>query len=162
MAHEPRPIPPPVPIPPRRTDLPLPPYRFVAGLHPHPLSDEGHGAPVPEDPALAFAYACDLFDHRYWWEAHEAWEGLWRDAQPGSPDAELLQGLIQGAAGLFKRWTGHPGGAATLIDRACRRLRAVPPGWDRGLDLPELADRLEAALAGGPLPVLPTSRPRPP
>jgi hypothetical protein len=36
----------------------------------------------------------DLFNHGYYWEAHEAWEGLWQVADKGSPLRAFLKGLI--------------------------------------------------------------------
>src|SRR4030095_3868699 len=70
---------------------PFPPYRFVPGLNPHPVSHpQGHSyrGRAREEPPPRFAperwrenvdflHGCDLYNHAYWWEAHEAWEGLW-------------------------------------------------------------------------------------
>ena len=35
-----------------------------------------------------------LFNHGYYWEAHEAWEALWQSANRGSPLRAFLKGLI--------------------------------------------------------------------
>ena len=74
-----RPIPPPDhPLPRRRPELPLPAYRYVPGLHPHPFRDadghrhrHGHDWPAPlwtpegdwriDAPWL---HGLDLFDQR--------------------------------------------------------------------------------------------------
>lgn len=63
-----------------------------------------------------------------WFEAHEHWEVLWRQARPPAVRA-LLQALIQLAAALHK--LGRPGGlpgASSLLAKADARLAAVPPG----------------------------------
>ena len=43
----------------------------------------------------SYLYGVDLFNHAYWWEAHEAWEGPWRAAGRQSATGFFLQGLIQ-------------------------------------------------------------------
>ena len=121
----------------------------------HPFAAGWHGGRVQDDPGDVFAYACDLFDHRYVWEAHEAWEGLWQTA-PAGPDRELLQGLIQVSAALFKRHVGHADGARTLYDRGRARLAdLVGCGEMRGIDLAELVRRLDRAFSDGTYPLLP-------
>ncbi|HMC90499.1 MAG TPA: DUF309 domain-containing protein, partial [Gemmataceae bacterium] len=70
-------------------DEPLPPYSYVPGRFPHPHSDpRGHSYGVRRErpPALdardwqtarAYLRGVDLFNHGFYWEAHEAWEELW-------------------------------------------------------------------------------------
>ena len=138
----PQPIPPPEPIP-RRTQAALPDVRYVPGLTPHP----GHLVTPPWDPGLAWERderwltTLDLFDQRYLWEAHEAWEAMWRDLPAASPSRGVLQGLIQLAAWRLKRHQGDLGSAASLFGRALARLRTAidvfGPSW-RGLDLATL------------------------
>lgn len=113
---------------PRYTDEPFPPYRFVPGKHPHPNSPRGHSyrpsgesePPVtfhpPEDWAksLDYLYGCDLYNHGYWWESHEAWEGLWHKTKKGSPQRSYLQGLIQLAARHLQLFLGHLHGVERL------------------------------------------------
>lgn len=136
----PRPIPAPEPPPPLRVEgWPLPPYRYVPGLHPHPFRHPGGhmftggAAPTeaPWDPATPweqdrrYLRALDLFDHRYPWEAHEALEVLWRSAPRAEPLSELLQGLIQLSAALLKRHLGQELPAERLLEAAERRLLGV-------------------------------------
>jgi hypothetical protein len=105
--------------------------------------------------------ACDWFDLRFWWEAHEAWESLWQPAPKGTPDADLLQGLILCGAAMLQGWVGHHDGAARLVTRAEQRLGRVVDAEGpvvRELDLRELVERVRLALGGGPLPVLPDRR----
>jgi hypothetical protein len=71
-------------------DVPLPPYAHVPGLTPHPVSDpRGHSyrihPAIPDVPDPERWEACreylrgvDLFNAGYWWESHEAWEGVSR------------------------------------------------------------------------------------
>lgn len=97
----------------RYSDEPFPPYRFVPGRHPHPTaSPRGHSyrPPGEAEPPVTFyppeawfkspdyLYGCDLYNHAFWWEAHEAWEGLWKTTPSGSAQRHFLQGVIQVAA----------------------------------------------------------------
>lgn len=112
-------------------DLPLPAYAFVPGLWPHPNKPGGHAhgqAPVESavldaaTPRLcrAFLRGLDLFNHGYYWEAHESWEALWRDAQDPATKA-LLQGLIRLAAAGVKLRQGLAANVQSHAD-AARRL----------------------------------------
>lgn len=87
-----------------------------------------------------YLLGCDLYNHQYWWEAHEAWEGLWRSRLIGlspaealfEPVAAMLQGLIQVAAAALKAESGEGPGVARLLARAEANLRrgsalAAPP-----------------------------------
>lgn len=134
-----RPIDPPVKTPERYSDRPLPGYRYVPRLFPHPVNDpEGHSYPTPGSPppegllppaqwhALEdYRFGVDLFNHYYWWEAHETWEGLWRQAGRSELQALFLQGLIQIAAAHLKRHLGRPTGMLRLFARATDRLNRV-------------------------------------
>ena len=118
-------------------DHPLPPYRYVPGQNPHPIKHpDGHayGRPEPEpdwpdDGAWASCelhrHALDLFNHAYWWEAHEAWEVLWRLAPAESPERKALSGLIQSAAYRLKRAMGSDRAATTLLEKARANLAAA-------------------------------------
>ena len=138
----PQPIPPPGSVA-RRTQAALPDVRYVPGLTAHP----GHGVDAPWDPGQAWEHderwltTLDLFDQRYLWEAHEAWEAMWRGLPPASPSRGVLQGLIQLAASRLKRHQGDLASAASLHARAVARLRVAVgvfgPGW-RGVDLAAL------------------------
>lgn len=157
-----------VPAPPRYLpDRPLPPYAYVpGGPHPHPVRDPGgHSRDLPEpgplDPARwrdsdDYLWAIDLYNAGYPWEAHEVWEGLWRQADPG-PDRELLQALIQLAAAAVQLRRGRPDGAARVIARARDHLAAALPGPRLGVDLDALAaalDRLSSDPRCSRLPAL--------
>ena len=72
----------------------LPPYAYLPGKNPHRVRDPaGHSyhvepIPVAAEVSLssdAFLWGLDLFNHGYYWEAHEAWEGLWQVADRDDP-----------------------------------------------------------------------------
>jgi hypothetical protein len=150
---------------------PLSAYRYVPGLHPHPIRDpRGHSyqpvlrlnrhAPwrVDEWRTLDdWLYGIDLFNRFYFWEAHEAWEGLWAAVGRDTAPALLLQGLIQIAAALLKTHMGVFLGARTLSAEGLDKLDrvAVLESTLLGLDLQQTAAAFAsyfAPLARGQLP----------
>lgn len=116
--------------PPRYTALPLPPYSYVTGQHPHPLRDPaGHSFGHDPEPVVpldesnwptnqAWLYAIDLFNHGFYWEAHEAWEGLWHASGRRGSTADFLKGLIKLAAAGVKAKEGRPAGVRRHAARA--------------------------------------------
>lgn len=88
---------------------------------------------------MHWCYGLDLFERRYWWEAHEVWEGLWLTLGRDSPEAQLVQGMIQLAASHLTAELGRHAASARLHDRAVTRLerataRLDPGAWDIDLD----------------------------
>jgi len=67
----------------------------------------------------------ELFDHGYYWEAHEAWEDLWNAAGRDGPIAELLSGLIKLAAAAIKLRQANPESANRLATQAANRFDEV-------------------------------------
>lgn len=142
---------------------PLPPYAFVPGHWPHPQRDAaGHSVGTPEaqpaplvpsawQDAPDYLWGLDLFNHGYYWEAHEAWEGLWIAAGRHGPVAELLQGLIKLAAGALKWRQRQPRAARSLAKAATEHFGAVTAQTGAttlaGLVLAELVDRAQAVAA---------------
>jgi predicted metal-dependent hydrolase len=53
-----------------------------------------------------YLYGVDLYNHGYWWEAHESWEGLWQLTDKSGVQGQFLQGLIQCSACHLK-WHMH-------------------------------------------------------
>ena len=98
----------------RYTTKPLPPYRYLPGLHPHPVANpHGHSHGAPDEPHPAWnpeewralddwLYGVDLCNHHYYWESHEAWEGLWLVVPRRSVPHRFLQGMIKLSAALLK------------------------------------------------------------
>jgi hypothetical protein len=128
-------------------DEPLPSYAYVPGRSPHPVSDPaGHqfGAAPPRpaavDPARwwesrAYLRGLDLFNGGYYWEAHEAWEGLWHAAGRSGTTADFLKGLIKLAAAGVKHREGNPRGVRSHAGRAAELWRAVAGSLGAGQNL---------------------------
>jgi hypothetical protein len=124
---------------PRYSVRPFPPYRYVPGLHPHPLRDPaGHSyrahfrldrhppwSPEHWRRIEDWLYGVDLLNRFYFWEAHEAWEGLWASCERQSAPGLLLQGLIQIAAALLKAHVRALEGARMLSTEGLAKLGRV-------------------------------------
>lgn len=147
---------------PRYTRVPFPAYRFLPGSDPHPTASSqghsyippGHSEPPirwqpPEEWAACeeYLYGCDLYNHGYWWEAHEAWEGLWRVCPKDSVQKRFLQGLIQVSACHLKLRLGRRDGVERLRGSSREHLKAAlerltsPPYM--GLELFEFMQRVD-------------------
>ena len=64
------------------------------------------------------------------WDAHEAWESLWREPR-GEETRLLLQGLIQVTAAFHKLVVqGDAEAARRLLDRGLEKLERVPDEQD--------------------------------
>jgi hypothetical protein len=120
---------------PRYSTRALPPYTYVPGSGtPHPVSNprghmHGHVEPTPIelDPQQwqeneTYLYAVDLFNHGYYWEAHEAWESLWHAAGHHGQVADFLKGLIKLAAAGVKQLERNPTGFERHFARAQQLL----------------------------------------
>lgn len=132
----------------RYTSFEWPAYRFVPGtgmshpsksMAPH-LDPAAMQSPVPMDPDdwvnhPAYLYGADLFNHQYWWEAHEAWEHLWHAASDG-PHRLFLQGMIQLSAALLKDEVNNARGFRVLRDWALQKFHAVSQSkrWILGIN----------------------------
>ncbi len=126
---------------------PLPPSAYVPGRPPHP--NQTPELPPPFDPARwedsrAYLRGIDLFNHGYYWEAHEAWEGLWHAVGRRGTTADFLKGLIHLAAAGVKVREGRPDGVLSHARRAAAlfgQTAAAAGGEDTrylGLDLRDL------------------------
>ncbi|MCF7804406.1 MAG: DUF309 domain-containing protein [Candidatus Marinimicrobia bacterium] len=115
-------------------DRNLPEYTFIPGEAPHPINDpEGHsyGKPEPSPASLdpgnwkqsgSYLFGIDLFNHGFYWEAHEEWEGLWHATGHTTGAGDFLKGLIKlAAAGVKMRQrnehgkTKHSGDAGEIF-----------------------------------------------
>lgn len=158
---------------PRYTDRSLPPYSYVPGHAPHPVSSPlGHlygqesPRPQPLNPVRWIAsdqyrYGVDLFNHGFYWEAHEAWESLWLAAGRRGPTAMWLKALIKLAAALVKLREGSSIGAlrhALRVQQLLAELQATTPeAADRycGIEVAvvaELTRQVIVVAERGPLP----------
>ena len=98
----------------RYTKETFPSYRFVPGLHPHPInSPDGHSYGEDEEEVSEwnsdnwrlnedYLYGIDLYNYHFYWEAHEAWEALWLASVRRSSEHMFIQGLIKMGAALLK------------------------------------------------------------
>lgn len=118
-------------------EIPFPPYTYVPGRCPHPFSDPaGHQYAKPRGTASAldlaegprhrdFLLGCDLFNHGFYWEAHETWEGLWHAAGRRGMTADFLKGLIHLAAAGVKHLEDVPRGVHSHANRTAKLWRDV-------------------------------------
>ncbi len=83
-----------------------------------------------------------LFNRAEFFEAHEALEDVWREAQFGSPGRRHLQGLVQLAVAFHHESTQNFVGARSVLDRALRNLKGAEASFPF-LDL----DQLRAVLS---------------
>jgi hypothetical protein len=89
-----------------------------------------------------FTRGLDAYAGGAYFEAHELWEELWRDAPEGF-DRQFLQGLIQVAAAMHKAIGQHkPKPATRLLERALMKLRPAPDGY-MGLQVKRLIEESE-------------------
>lgn len=118
-------------------DRSFPAYSYVPGKFPHPLSDPaGHSfGHVPEkcEPLTPencqrheeYLWGIQLFNHGYYWEAHETWEQVWHACGRKGPAADYSKGLIKLAAAGVKTREGRPEGVARHANRSAELLRNV-------------------------------------
>lgn len=111
----------------RYSTRPLPASPYIPGVS---RRDERPAPAAPREAidiaALAvdddFRYGVDLFNHGFPWEAHEAWEPLWRAAPRHGSEHALLHGLIHAAAAAVKAKAGALDTARELVRSACEYL----------------------------------------
>ena len=91
-----------------------------------------HGAPESridaDDQAsvrAAHHWAVDLFNNGYYWEAHEAWEGLWHAYGRSGAKADFVKGLIKLSAAGVKAREGNAAGVNRHAQRAVDLFRGV-------------------------------------
>ncbi|MEE9394704.1 MAG: DUF309 domain-containing protein [Planctomycetota bacterium] len=118
----------------RRT---FPAYTFVPGHQPHPWRDPaGHsfGRERVEAGEVdsknwgqhpLWNEGLDLFNHGYFWEAHEALEALWHGLGREGPVADLLRALIKACAAHLKAFDDQNIGPRTLARRAAEEIEGL-------------------------------------
>ena len=125
----------------------FPPYSYVPGHFPHPISDPaGHSfglsvsKPNPVDPANwraspEYRRGIELFDHGFYWEAHEVWESLWHAANRTGLIADFLKALIKLAAAGVKVRAGNTAGVISHARRAKQLFRQVAQAYRPALSI---------------------------
>lgn len=134
----------PLPLP----GSPFPAYSYVPGKFPHPLRDElGHsyGHALHPCPPLTienwrqheeYQRGIALFNHGYYWEAHESWEQAWHACGRKGLAADYLKGLIKLAAAGVKSREGRAKGVAQHAARGRELFAAVRSSLGGDLDAP--------------------------
>jgi predicted metal-dependent hydrolase len=87
----------------------------------------------------------DFFNSGHYFDAHEAWEDLWRPS--GGPLRLFYQGLVQAAVGMHHLSRGNLNGAKAQLAKSLEKLRQYP-GKFCGIDNARLIADLEAAMLG--------------
>lgn len=148
-------------------DRPLPPYTYVPGQAPHPVSDpRGHSFGKPshltKSPSAvgsweldALLWGVDLFNYGFYWEAHEAWEPLWHAAGRRGAAADFFKGLIQLAVAGVKHYEGRDEGMRRHAARAVELLQPLGHTSQYGLEIADLTHLAQSIVTSG----WPASRP---
>ncbi|MDX2478915.1 MAG: DUF309 domain-containing protein [Desulfuromusa sp.] len=142
------------------TDRPMPEYRHLPFQNAHPFLDEdGHSYGeklLPPDSFTAddwqhceaYLYSIDLFNHGFWWEAHERLKFVSIGAGRESKTGQFVQGLIQISAALLKHFMGEDEGAVTLAELGSGNLQRVE-GVYLGVDVATLIVQVQDCLKTG-------------
>src|SRR5262249_17305163 len=102
-----------------------------------------------------YLFGLDLFNHGYYWEAHETWEALWHACGRTGATADFLKALIKLAAAGGKALGGRPKGVKSHAGRAAVLwqlvARAVGDEAERfgGFWLQELVNVANGIATGG-------------
>ncbi|HEX3871735.1 MAG TPA: DUF309 domain-containing protein [Pirellulales bacterium] len=109
----------------------------MTGRFPHPTRDPaGHSfgaVPMPCSmpdsnrwrDCRPYLYGVDLFNHGYYWEAHEVWEVVWHACGRAGLAGDFFKGLIKLAAAGVKVREGRPAGTRSHAKRAAELFRQI-------------------------------------
>ena len=89
--------------------------------------------------------AINFFNSGRYFEAHEAWEDMWREES--GPLRSFYQGLVHAAVGLLHRERGNSIGMASQLKKCLARLQAYPSSVD-GIDVDRLRAEIRQVLEG--------------
>jgi uncharacterized protein len=81
-----------------------------------------------------------LFNAKRYFDAHEAWEDLWRES--AGEERQWIQGLVQIAVALHHHSSGNHSGAVSVMKKARRNLAGCTPMFRR-LDIERLRNDLD-------------------
>ena len=112
-----------------------------------------HHCDEPIDEAAAFHRGLHLHNSGQWFEAHEAWEDIWRPA--GGVKKSFYQGLIQVAVVIEHIRRGNPRGMKNVYESCQRKFIGLPEVY-MGVNIPRLLGDLAAFIA--PILALPAER----
>lgn len=106
----------------------FPSYAHRPGVTPHPNKLGGHSY-NKQEPLInnfdfsnlraseEFLFACDLFNYKYYWEAHVYWEAIWHYLGRKGREADLIKSLIKLSASLLKAELGDHSSAKAHFER---------------------------------------------
>lgn len=115
----------------------------------------GESQALPEEPRLspaeraAFEKGVREFNEGFFFECHDTLEELWGGLR--GPSRDFFQGLIQVSVALYHLGNANLGGAASMLERALRRLSKYPDryfGFDLAAHRRELEGWLGRVRAG--------------
>lgn len=145
---------------PRYTTRPFPAYAYVPGKTPHPTRDEnGHSYNEQPQPARVefdvdhwqaceeYLYGIDLFNHAYWWEAHEALEAVWIAAGRKTQTGFFIQGIIQVSVAHLKRHQRFHDVAQRMAHDGLEKMHGVN-GVYLGIDIRQFRENVKRYFAG--------------
>lgn len=135
---------------PRYTSRSFPPYAYVPGRNPHPTRDkDGHSSNGQQEQAKVefdaehwqdceeYLYGIDLFNHGYWWEAHEALEAVWVSAGRKTKTGFFIQGIIQISVAHLKRYQRFHDVAQRMANDGLEKMHGIQ-GKYLGIDTRKL------------------------
>lgn len=148
---------------PRYTTRPFPDYAYVPGKNPHPTRDKnGHSyneqAQQAQQASTEFdvehwqdceeyLYGIDLFNHGYWWEAHEALESVWIAAGRKTQAGFFIQGIIQVAVAHLKRHQRFHDVAQRMAHDGLEKMLEIS-GIYLGIDTRQFREDVKRYFAG--------------
>ena len=97
--------------------------------------------------SIDYLYGVDLFNYRYWWEAHETWEGIWVAVGRRTAMGQFMQGLIQVSVAHLKGFQGLNASADRLLRKAFTRM-ARSGGTFLGIEIEIFKRDVEAYFTG--------------
>ena len=112
-----------------------------------------HHSDEPIDEAAAFHHGLHLHNSGEWFEAHEAWEDIWRPA--GGEKKSFYQGLIQVSVVIEHIRRGNPRGMKSVYESCQTKFIGLPEVY-MGVNIPRLLRELTTFIA--PILALPAAR----
>ncbi len=120
----------------RYSPRPFPPYRYTPGQNPHPVIDEDGHSYGHEEEAVEFEpqrwkesddylYGIDLLNHGYFWEAHEAFEGIWHHLGRKDENSRFIQGLILLAVSCLHLRRGRMSAVKKVATKGLNKLEGL-------------------------------------
>jgi hypothetical protein len=105
----------------------------------------------------ALARGLAHYNNASYFEAHEEWEDLWRQA--AGLEKTLLQALIQLSVAFCHRQRGNPAGFRSMLGKSIERFKLCPDAL-AGLEVSRIRAEAEEWFAANSSGSLPASPPR--